>query len=85
MLDFYRQRGRPIFPTTSMANRWTYGVRHLFSPKYSQEVLLRELAAAYYNGKPPLVLGMRSGRLLIPAYHAVADRRIFSGRRTTSY
>ncbi len=72
MLEFYRQRGPTIFPITSLARRWTYTVRHMFTPKFSQEVLLRELEAAYYPDKKPTVLGDSRCRLLIPAYHAVA-------------
>jgi uncharacterized protein len=73
ILDFYRQRGPTIFPITSLASKWRHGVRHVFNPKYSQEVLLRELEAAYYGGKKAKVLMRESKcRLLIPTYHAVA-------------
>src|SRR5262249_1761816 len=72
MLDFYRQRGPTIFPITSLASKWKHQVRHLFTPKYSQEVLLRELEAAYYSGGQPVLLKDSKCRLLIPAYHAVA-------------
>lgn len=72
MLDFYRQRGPVIFPITSMASKLRHSVRHIFRPKYSQEVLLRELEAAYYGGRKPVLLGESKCRLLIPAYHAVA-------------
>jgi uncharacterized protein len=72
MLDFYRQRGAIIFPVTSLATKLRYSVRHVFRPKYSQEVLLRELEAAYYGGKKPVLLNESKCRLLIPTYHAVA-------------
>lgn len=72
MLDFYRQRGPTIFPITSLASKLKHSVRHVFRPKYSQEVLLRELEAAYYGGKKPVLLSESKCRLLIPAYHAVA-------------
>jgi len=72
MLDFYRRRGPIIFPITSLASRLKYSVRHLFCPKFSQEVLLRELEAAYYDGKNPVLLKESKCRLLIPTYHAVA-------------
>jgi len=72
MLDFYRQRGPTIFPITSLGSKWRHGVRHFFIPKYSQEVLLRELEAAYYCGRKPIPLKDSKCRLLIPAYHAVA-------------
>ena len=72
MLDFYRERGPTIFPITSLASKLKYSVRHIFRPKYSQEVLLRELEAVYYRGKKPVLLNKSKCRLLIPAYHAVA-------------
>jgi patatin-like phospholipase len=72
MLDFYRQRGPTIFPITSLASRFRHSIRHAFTPKYSQELLLRELEGAYYGGKKPVLLQESKCRLLIPAYHAVA-------------
>lgn len=72
MLDFYRQRGPTIFPITSLASKLKHSIRHFFQPKYSQEVLLRELEAAYYGGKKPVLLSESKCRLLIPAYHAIA-------------
>jgi len=74
MLDFYRKRGPIIFPVTSLASKLTYFIRHLFSPKYSQETLLRELLVGYYRGGAPSVLGDSKCRLLIPAYHAIAGK-----------
>jgi predicted acylesterase/phospholipase RssA len=74
MLDFYRRRGPVIFPITSLAGRFTHSIRHLFSPKFSQETLLRELVAGYYRGCKPVVLGASKCRLLIPAYHAIAGK-----------
>jgi patatin-like phospholipase len=74
MLQFYRQRGPVIFPMTSLARKFGHSVRHLFAPKFSQEVLLRELAAGYYRGGTPLSLGSSKCRLLIPAYHAIAGK-----------
>ncbi|MHB1157659.1 MAG: CBASS cGAMP-activated phospholipase [Phycisphaerales bacterium] len=72
MLAFYRQRGPVIFPVTSMARKLTYSVRHVFRPKFSQAILLRELEDGYYGGKKPVLLKESKSRLLIPAYHAVA-------------
>lgn len=72
ILEFYRDRGSVIFPLTSFARRICYGFRHLIRPKFSQEVLLRELEAAFYRGRPPLRLRESKCRLVIPAYHAVA-------------
>jgi len=72
MLDFYRQRGPSIFPMTSLAKRLKHGIRHLFQPKFSQEVLLRELEAGYYSSGKPILLNESKCRLLIPSYHAVS-------------
>lgn len=72
MLKFYKMRGPEIFPITSLGRRFWHSVRHLFHPKYSQSVLLRELQAAYYGEGPPVFLRNAKSRLVIPAYHAVA-------------
>jgi predicted acylesterase/phospholipase RssA len=72
LLDFYRQRGPIIFPVTSLVKKVRHTLRHAFQPKYSQEVLLRELESALYLGKKPIPLKQSKCRLLIPTYHAVA-------------
>ncbi|HPL67081.1 MAG TPA: CBASS cGAMP-activated phospholipase [Smithellaceae bacterium] len=72
MLQFYRDRGPLIFPVTSLYSRLWYILRHIFRPKYSQEVLLREIETAYYGGKGSIPLERSLCRLLIPAYHAIA-------------
>jgi uncharacterized protein len=74
MLEFYRQRGPVIFPMTSLASKFGHTVRHLFAPKFSQEVLLRELVAGYYRNGTPRSLGSSKCRLLVPAYHAIAGK-----------
>lgn len=72
LLDFYKKRGPVIFPVTRLRSRIPQIARHLFMPKYSQEVLLKELEAAYYGGGAPVVLKNSACRLVIPTYHAVA-------------
>ena len=72
ILEFYRERGPIIFPITSLKARLKYNLRHVFRPKFSQELLLRELEAAFYHGHPPIRLKSAKCRLVIPAYHAVA-------------
>lgn len=72
ILEFYRERGPIIFPVTSLRARLKYNLRHLFRPKFSQELLLRELEAAFYRGHPAVRLKSAKCRLVIPAYHAVA-------------
>ena len=72
MLDFYRKRGPVIFPVTRTNGRLRHVLRHLFKPKYSQEILLRELEAAFYHGGKPVALRDSRCRLVIPTYHAVA-------------
>jgi patatin-like phospholipase/acyl hydrolase len=47
-------------------------MRHIVRPKYSQEILLRELEAALYSAGKPKKLRESVCRLLIPTYHAVA-------------
>lgn len=72
MLDFYRTRGTVIFPVTRIRGRAWHTLRHILWPKYSQEILLRELEAAYYSGGSPIQLKDSICRLVIPNYHAVA-------------
>jgi len=72
MLEFYKKRGPVIFPVTSFRRRFRHALRHLFLPKYSQEILLRELEDALYTHGQPVCLKNSQCRLVIPAYHAVA-------------
>ncbi|MEZ6125360.1 MAG: CBASS cGAMP-activated phospholipase [Planctomycetaceae bacterium] len=72
ILKFYQERGPVIFPVTRTLSRMRYTLRHLFRPKYSQEILLRELEAAFYSGGKPIPLRDSRCRLVIPTYHAVA-------------
>lgn len=72
LLEFYRKRGPVIFPVTSLHQRWWRKVLHLFHPKYSQSVLLRELEAAYFPDDKRKVLGDSKCRLVVPAYDAVS-------------
>jgi uncharacterized protein len=72
MLDFYREKGPLIFPITRLHGRIYHILRHIMAPKYSQEILHRELVAAFYKGSKPLCLKDSLCRLVIPTYHAVA-------------
>lgn len=72
MLDFYRKRGPVIFPVTRIRGRAWHTLRHIIFPKYSQEILLRELEAAFYAGVKPIHLKDSLCRLVIPTYHVVA-------------
>jgi len=72
MLDFYRERGPVIFPVTRIRGRAWHTVRHVVWPKYSQEILLRELEGAFYAKGKPIQLKDSRCRLVIPTYHAVA-------------
>lgn len=72
MLDFYLQRGPVIFPITRFRSRARHGLRHIFKPKYSQQILLSELEAAFYQGGTPRPLKDSQCRLVIPTYHAVS-------------
>jgi len=71
MLDFYRQRGPVIFPVTRLQGKARHTLRHVAVPKYSQELLLRELEAAFNRAGNHLRLKDSQCRLVIPAYHAV--------------
>lgn len=51
MLQFYRERGAVIFPVTSFHENWWRKIRHSFMPKYSQDVLLKELQKAFFKAK----------------------------------
>ncbi len=74
MLDFYQQRGPVIFPITRIRGRICHTLRHIVWPKYSQEVLHRELQDAFYKNKGGNPVKLRDSlcRLVIPTYHAVA-------------
>jgi patatin-like phospholipase/acyl hydrolase len=72
MLKFYRDRGPVIFPITRFHNKWALELRHLFKPKFSQDVLLKELEKAYFPDNQHKTLGESTCRLVIPAYDAVS-------------
>ncbi len=72
MLDFYRKRGPVIFPVTRIRGRIRHTLRHVLRPKYSQEILLRELETAFYAGGKPIPLKNSRCRLVIPTYHVIA-------------
>lgn len=72
ILGFYKERGPTIFPVTSFARKISYGFRHLFRPKFSQEILVRELEETLYRSGFPVLMKQSQCRLLIPTYHAVA-------------
>ncbi len=72
LLGFYRQRGPVIFPVTSFHKRLWRKARHLFQPKYSQDVLLRELETAFFPDGKMKNFGDSNCRLVIPAYDAVS-------------
>lgn len=72
MLDFYRNQGPIIFPITSVRQRWSHNIRHLFHPKHSQDLLHSALKKAYFPDNRPKVLGNSTCRLVVPAYDAVS-------------
>lgn len=72
LLQFYRERGPVIFPVTRLHQQWWRKVRHFFIPKYSQDVLFKELKKAYFPDDKKKVLGDSKCRLVIPAYDAVS-------------
>jgi predicted acylesterase/phospholipase RssA len=77
LLDFYKDRGKVIFPITSFHRKWWRKLRHVAVPKFSQEVLLRELECALNAGGKTSAGGSKTladsqCRLVIPAYDAVS-------------
>ena len=72
MLEFYRERGPVIFPVTRFLGKWRQGLRHLVRPKHSQQVLLKELEAAYFPNGTKRTLKDSTCRLVIPAYDAIS-------------
>lgn len=72
LLKFYRDRGPIIFPITRLHQHWWDKTCHLFKPKHSQAVLLRELESAYFPTGQKMVLGDSKCRLVVPAYDAVS-------------
>jgi len=72
MLEFYRKKGPLIFPITRLRGRVYHILRHIIVPKYSQEILHRELEAAFYHEGKSKSLKDSLCRLVIPTYHAVA-------------
>jgi predicted acylesterase/phospholipase RssA len=71
MLEFYQKRGPLLFPVKTRWGQIRYGIRHLFSPKYSQEVLLAELQDAYNPDGKTRRLNDSRCRLIIPCYRAI--------------
>lgn len=72
MLRFYRERGSVIFPIMRFHRKWKRDLRHVFKPKFSQDVLLRELNGAYFPNDEKKMLRDSICRLVIPAYDAVS-------------
>ncbi len=72
MVQFYRERGPIIFPVTRLLGKLRREVQHFLRPKHSQEVLFRELSAAYFPEGTPRRLGDSESRLVIPAYDAIS-------------
>lgn len=72
MLQFYRERGPVIFPITRLHRQWKREFLHLFQPKHSREVLLRELNNAYFPDGRSKSIGDSVCRLVIPAYDAIS-------------
>lgn len=72
MLEFYRKRGPVIFPITRFYGTQKRELLNWFKPKYSQEVLLKEITSAYFLNGNVKVLGDSECRLVVPAYDAIS-------------
>jgi len=70
MLEFYREKGPVIFPVTRLLGNLRRELRHVFRPKHSQEILLKEIDAAYFPDGKQRTLGDSFCRLVVPAYDA---------------
>jgi patatin-like phospholipase/acyl hydrolase len=75
MLQFYKQRGPHIFPVTGFGRKFGRALRQVMQPKYSGEILRRELLSAFKEKK----FGESQVRLVIPTY----GRRMASERRSS--
>lgn len=71
MLKFYRDRGPLVFPIMRFHKRWRSRIRHIFRPKYSQDILRREVVGAYFPDGKRKTLKDSICRLVIPAYDAI--------------
>src|ERR1700733_4977943 len=70
MLEFYKTRGPHIFPVTGFGRKLTLALRQVIPPKYSGDVLRRELVKAFGEKK----FGESSVRLVIPTYDTLRGR-----------
>lgn len=70
IVEFYTNHGPKIFPSTSLARRWSSVLRHLFQPKHSQQALRVALTEVLGERK----LGESLRPLVIPTYDAVGGR-----------
>jgi len=70
IVEFYENHGPRIFPSTSLARRWTGVVRHLFQPKHSHEILRSALTEVFRQRK----FGESLRPLVIPTYDANSGR-----------
>ncbi len=70
MLEFYKTRGPHIFPVTGFGRKLTLALRQVIRPKYSGDVLRRELVKAFGEKK----FGESSVRLVIPTYDTLRGR-----------
>jgi len=70
IVEFYSNHGPKIFPSTSLARRWSSVLRHLFRPKHSHQALRAALAEVLGERK----FGESLRPLVIPTYDAVGGR-----------
>ncbi len=70
IVEFYTNRGPTIFPSTSLARRWSGVLRHLFQPKHSHLALRAALTEVFGQRK----FGESQRPLVIPTYDAVGGR-----------
>lgn len=74
IVEFYTKHGPTIFPSTSMARRWSGVVRHLFQRKHSRRALQAALTQVLGERKfgeslRPLVMQSAGGYFLLKTAH----------------
>jgi patatin-like phospholipase/acyl hydrolase len=72
LLDFYQKRGPIIFPVSRFHSKIFHQIKQFIKPKYSQEVLFKELQKVYNQNGVTRYLKDAKCRLVIPSYHAIA-------------
>lgn len=75
ILNFYKNKGETIFPTTRFINRWRYHFKHLFSAKHSINSLRSSLESAFNpTDSRTTTLHDLKCRVVIPTFHPLSGK-----------